>query len=837
MITDDILVAYKKGSNPVDEDKGWIVPVFRENKDGEYEGVNSNEYPNDIYISKGYDEINFGEGEFFLLKQHTYDSDRSSSGNMGPYYYATARDTLPLKKNSLVPVIEGELPSEDKGLLSKEISPPTDKAFFLFSSGIYYGPLAASYDSELEMYSVSPKAAPVFNPKNDHVASFAKEILKPYVVTTIIFEQTRSFVTSLKSLSNLEYLTIDYISNEKLVNYFSSLGLGKDRKPELVKKDAKRLQDSIAKWTKGNSVSPERKERIGNLLGEYLKDADIGSDLVRNFLSKSEDGKKFLNGFVQENKTLLLKEHQDTLKEEYEVQKESIKTSLDEINKRVEFKQKELIQINTRVDEARTEARDKINEIERSTDAETETILADRQETLQKMISSLEEHRDTLEETCNDFFKKQDQIKDYEALVKKTDYLQYHKDILGASAKEISASIRDSQKLAQKMVEVKFVTDVMKGASQNNPTEIVPVDSPALASNQPNEAKGLIEKVTYAFESDSGKGFSFDEMANLLVSMTQSFITILSGPPGVGKTSTAIRLAKFMHMGTVDGKQNFLNIPVGRGWTSSRDILGFYNPLKGDYQSSKTGLYNFLRQGQNEEYQISPRLVLLDEANLSGIEHYWSDFLGMCDPEGRGRHIETGCPTEDMKYLKVGKNVRFIASINNDATTERLSSRMIDRAPVISLENYSDLESNFDGVGVLDGAIEYSLLEGFFAPQEQAELGLEEKKKLDAILEILNRKDTSLGQPVDISARKIAAITSYWTVISPLLETEEALDFAVAQHILPHIEGYGNNFKKRLDELRVEFNKEINISLPRSQAILDRIISSGSEFTNTYSFF
>ena len=60
-------------------------------------------------------------------------------------------------------------------------------------------------------------------------------------------------------------------------------------------------------------------------------------------------------------------------------------------------------------------------------------------------------------------------------------------------------------------------------------------------------------------------------------------------------------------------------------------------------------------------------VILLDEANLSPIEHYWADFLSMCDGQG-DKDINL-----TSKSLKIGQNIRFIATINHDNTTERLS--------------------------------------------------------------------------------------------------------------------------------------------------------------------
>lgn len=837
MNTDSPLVVYKKHSHTSDPDKGWVIPVFKADTIREdFATVTTSDFPNDIYISKGFEDVDkrYGEKELFYLDKYIFDADRTETMSSGDQYFALGTNTSALKVSTLVPIVNGPLPPKDSAKLNEGIELPNKGAFFLFDNGNYYGPLTAVQDGS--SYIVSPKPTPLFNPKNDHIAAFDADKLEPYIKRATMFGSERSYILSLKQLSIIEYQTIDYISNEKLISYFSKLSFGKNRKPSLAKREAQALQRAVSEFQKMNSANDdeERVQRIQLLLGEYLNEADIGSELVKSYLSDSTEGKSFLDDFVHKNKEELLKKHEIELENRLQTKKDEVQRSLNELDNRLNSKQKELTELNAEVEEERKNAQRTIDEARKKSEKEAESIIAEKQSTLQQEIAELETKETLLREQCDNLLKKSVDLRSYEELEEKEKFLNTQLKRLERSVEHHQATLTNTDKLSEAMVEVQLVADVMRGrgVGNNKSSELEPPKAPKLATNHPNEAKGLIEKITYAFESDGGKLFSYDEMANLLVSTTQSFITILSGPPGVGKTSTAIRLAKYMHMGVSGPTQNFLNISVGRGWVSSRDIIGFYNALRGEFQPSRTGLYEFLKLGQNEEFKVSPRLVLLDEANLSGIEHYWSEFLGMCDPEGNKR-IETGCITDELKHINIGDNVRFIATINNDATTERLSPRMIDRAPVISLEVDSTQEATLGEFSNLDGAIRYSELERFFGVKDQAELNTNEGKKLSNILDILGQRDNSLGQPIIISARKVLAITNYCYVISPLLTSDEAMDFAIAQHVLPHIEGYGSGFKDRLEKL----GDELGADLPRSRAILDRIISSGSELTNSYSFF
>lgn len=848
MNTDFPLVVYKKHSHTTDPDKGWVIPVFIAESVGEdFSLINQSDYPNDIYISKGFEEVDkkYGEKELFYLDKHFFDAERTEILSSGNQFFTLGNNTSALKVSTLMPVVNGALPPQSSGKLDESIELPNKEAFFLFDNKTYYGPLTAAQD--VDSYIISPKTTPLFNRQNDHILSFTPESIEPYIRTASVSGKDRSYILSLKLLSNIKYETIDYISNDKLISYFSKLSFGRSKKPSLAKREAQLLQRAISESSKRNSASQDedRVNRIKDLLGDYLSEADIGGDLVKSYLNDSLEGRVFLNDFVDKNRDDLLKSHQAELESELENKKEAINKSLNELDDRLLSKKDELAKINAKVDIERAKAQKtideelekaqiKIDEAREKSEDEAKSIMAKKQSSLQETITTLEEQKKQHELECEDLLRKAADLKNYGDLEKETKLLDSQVELLKRSAQNYEDTLRNTDRLSQALVDSQLVVDVMKGRGIGNTqnSDFKPQPAPPLATNHPSEAKGLIEKITYAFESDGGKLFSYDEMANLLVSMTQSFITILSGPPGVGKTSTAIRLAKSLHMGMNGSTQNFLNISVGRGWVSNRDIIGFYNALRGEFQPSRTGLYEFLKLGKNKDYELSPRLVLLDEANLSGIEHYWSDFLGMCDPEGQ-KKIETGCTNEALKYIEVGENTRFIATINNDATTERLSPRMIDRAPVISLEIDSPQESTLGEFSNLDGAIKYSELHRFFGIKDQAELDTNEEKKLTSILEILRRRDNSWGQPINISARKLSAITNYCYVISPLLTSDQAMDFAIAQHVLPHIEGYGSGFKDRLESMR----SELGADLPRSRNIMDRIISSGSELTNSYSFF
>ncbi|MBF0123927.1 MAG: AAA family ATPase [Magnetococcales bacterium] len=302
------------------------------------------------------------------------------------------------------------------------------------------------------------------------------------------------------------------------------------------------------------------------------------------------------------------------------------------------------------------------------------------------------------------------------------------------------------------------------------------------------------------------------------------------GPPGVGKTSMSRLLAESQNI-----KQRFHEIPVARGWTSVKDLIGFFNPLAGRFQAANTGLAGFfkdLHKEKEDSVDSAMAYVLLDEANLSPIEHYWATFMAMTDGEKTPFRIG-----EDD--FSVPDCMRFLATINYDGTTEPLSPRMIDRAPIILME-----ESSMEGECTVEESIadilpvSWNTMEELFGKKERhPSLNEGEKKAFDAVRYVLNKSDGPFGRPIQISRRKEIAIQHFCERGRTLMNSENqltALDYAIKQHVLPQVRGHGKPFKKRLDELSKVLS---DYHLDNSYYILDRMITYGTEDLDSYDFF
>lgn len=121
---------------------------------------------------------------------------------------------------------------------------------------------------------------------------------------------------------------------------------------------------------------------------------------------------------------------------------------------------------------------------------------------------------------------------------------------------------------------------------------------------------------------------------NYLTLLRTKDLIILAGDSGSGKTNLIKSFAK-----AIGGKS--IIIPVKPNWTSSEDLLGYYNPLEKKYLTTPF-LEALLEAQKNPE---TPYFICLDEMNLARVEYYFADFLSLL--ESREENPEIILYTED----------------------------------------------------------------------------------------------------------------------------------------------------------------------------------------------
>ena len=188
----------------------------------------------------------------------------------------------------------------------------------------------------------------------------------------------------------------------------------------------------------------------------------------------------------------------------------------------------------------------------------------------------------------------------------------------------------------------------------------------------------------------------------------------------------------------------------------------------------------------------------------------------------------------DEKW-RVPRHLRFLATVNFDHTTEELSPRFLDRAWIISLEpemlKLADIED--DTVSCNPVTYDFSSLEMSFTNSgKEGDILKPIATKWENIQKIF--KDNK----IPIMPRNLKMVKNYMITACSLMETQSEetkfapIDYAVAQKILPTINGAGDKYDKLITDLLSECE-----SMPLSKRHLERMKKIAEQNLGFYQFF
>lgn len=595
-----------------------------------------------------------------------------------------------------------------------------------------------------------------------------------------------------------------------------------------------------------------RRSRLNRLVNIISSEEDVDdtlrtiTDFICDLLVKYQDSPnvdEWLQALVEKHPQLLdqLQSSQAISKHitELEDKLETLTTQRGELEKEIEETRQRAVSIDQQAIEAK-----KQEMLEREEEYEA---LSARIEASKKLLGVVGD--------IDDLQKK------YENLSKEVDYLGIHKSHLTSETNSLELQFQQLiSRPHEKMVELAFdgfmASKMLRAAAeweneQTNNQYVELTDKVASIQMSNKTPEELIEYLCRVIQI-CRPNYSKNAIINIAICLTQGFLTVFSGEPGCGKTSIcnifgeALGLNKIADMieCPADSKEmvgRYVAVSVERGWTSKRDFVGYYNPLSKTFDKSNRRIYNALHQLDTEKRAgilKLPYIILLDEANLSPMEYYWSDFMNICDDLGPHSKVNLG---EDYVF-GVPETLHFVATINNDHTTETLSPRLIDRAwiitlPQLNLRDYSSLgnESNIPAEEV--EVISWKSLRDAFTPvKDECFFTPELQKCYESIVAKLREKKFTVSPRIDI------AIKRYWAIASKYFEMDDtktvaptiALDYAIAQRILPKIGGNGEEFEKWLKEFSSLCSSN---GLNTSAAIVKDIIERGNQQMKYYQFF
>lgn len=462
----------------------------------------------------------------------------------------------------------------------------------------------------------------------------------------------------------------------------------------------------------------------------------------------------------------------------------------------------------------------------------------------------------TLEKTIDELQKENDNLTAIIGVQKEIDTLKVERDELKKD-REIAQvhydqQLRDNQRLEDqfnktleafnseakqmaRIVDSKLLDKILRGVGEEPVMDdIAPFDS-SLLHSAPMNYSDIIDCVTTFMTDKAHRDVTTNDVANYLICISQGFITTFAGEPGTGKTSLCSILAKALGLVVDPPQKRFVDISVERGWSSHKDFIGYYNPLTKKMEKSNMEVFNAFAKMDKEygcdESNIAPFVILLDEANLSPLEHYWAAFLRNCDfTSVSNRSIVLG----GNNRFKLPEHLRFLATVNFDHTTEELSPRFLDRSWVIMLEPIRIDDEVDEDIENSENMVSFGAMKAAFCVGENDVIDEAIQEKWNAIQKIF--KERSLP----IMPRNLKMVKNYCAVGCRCMERDTPatklapLDYAFSQKILPTINGSGENYRMLIEDLMKECTAQ---NMPISAKHLERMKRVAENNMGFYQFF
>ncbi len=438
------------------------------------------------------------------------------------------------------------------------------------------------------------------------------------------------------------------------------------------------------------------------------------------------------------------------------------------------------------------EANDKVVEARRQLEKVRDEALAQKREELNEIEKDIENHNAELKRLEEEYER---------AIVSKN---KIEKDVEG-----IIGGINDEIATSTKILESEILRKVVAAVSgvDFHETDQEPLTEYAALRMGEDEMTDdeIVEFIYDAINQRANRQITRNDTVNLMVCLTQGYITTFSGLPGTGKTSLCNILAGVLGLTNDDAGRRFTEINVENGWTSYRDYVGYYNPLAKSYEKANPSVYDAMRLLSKEQSNVGgipPYVFLLDEANLSPIEHYWAPFLRACDSFWEdGASFTLG----GVEKWCLPNHVRFLATVNYDHTTETLSHRFLDRSWVITLDpDFIDFDfdqSNINKVFASEEAFSSSRLFRAFDCKETGASDQDNVQLLDDLVRICRMHSFAISPRSQLMMRRYIASASRLMSLRSKDSQYAPLDYAFSQKVLPQIVGPEERVGELIEDL------------------------------------
>lgn len=674
-------------------------------------------------------------------------------------------------------------------ILLKESNLIENESVVLFYQNKYYGPFTVSFRAQDDKFYIKTDAkennylvpyyftSSVINLEFEKRARFEEQHITKYIYIT--------------GENRLEDVITDDILLEEIIEDIS-LELAKESPEEFARKCR------YSPFFANKDFSENRIKRLLEILGkadEYtIQKRSIFVSLFDNFVSEQQ--------VVETEWYKALKSEKDDLSKKQEEKDQKLKEALEEINtlkKKVDElsssktnvappeKIKELEAENEKIQEQLNEANKVIQTVDNIEKLRTEQLGIEAQnEYLRKDKTKLEKEKEKLDEEV--------------------------KKIKNKVSTAISEGFED---VASKAFEPYIAGKMLEAAAQENTRtedeKYIEIHN-RLERVNASELKGneLIDYIVKYVQSQ--REYDYNDIVNIYICVALNFITIFSGEPGTGKTSMCNIIAKSLGLLNYgdDDINRYVSISVEKGWSSKRDLIGYYNPLTRRYDKNNSKFYDALRILDLEKNKSAyPFLVMLDEANLSPMEYYWADFMRLTD---RSSINDTKINIGLEKDIFIPETLHYLATINTDQTTEKLSPRLIDRACIIRLPKVKIKDKPEENISEFE-IITWDNYIGTFNSRDDEQYNQNTNKILEKIYILFEKYGMNISPRIqEIIKRYVISAEKIMVENNGANKTQVAIDYAIVQKLLPKINGHYAFLKGFFDNLKT-LCKEYHLNL------------------------
>lgn len=403
--------------------------------------------------------------------------------------------------------------------------------------------------------------------------------------------------------------------------------------------------------------------------------------------------------------------------------------ALSVISQELKVKQEKLDEINTYLERAEELFEGKKGEIE-------EKVSKELQEKQIEANGIIESYEETINQKFNEIKNKEKELLSLNGTVEETNnHLQKMENLI--------CTLKDRVSLCRNL---EFISEYEENKYLNllSAKEFKPDNHHDFEKDFEKNFSKLSEHIHAYLYHTKNLIYTHYQIKNFLTLLKTYDIIVLSGLSGSGKTQIVKAFAE-----ALGGISKI--IPVKPNWTSSDDLIGYYNPLQMSFLP--TPFTEAIVEAINNPNQLY--FICLDEMNLARVEYYFADFLSKLEERDKQPEIELYAKHEEelfvsefstflnliessingkkikswqdfldneeartkffemlgntdqesmlqlhskmkrrlidiLKFpstIRIPDNVRFIGAINVDETTHYFSPKILDRIHVVKFDN------------------------------------------------------------------------------------------------------------------------------------------------------